>query len=146
MEAWIILIVLIVIYIYKRRQSRFKTQTTKKSNAGYIVTAFTSASTREGDKATDNWKEKLIPVNATLHLNYQNSEGEITERTVDVQKFGYYNDFAYLTGFCRLRQDPRTFRIDRILQCVDMETGEIIENIYTFLQDKQNEGTNHFMT
>lgn len=80
--------------------------------------------------------DKPRPVNAVLNLNYQSGKGERTERIVDVQNFGYYGDFVYLNGICRLRGESRSFRTDRILQCIDIESGEVIDNVHDFIQEK----------
>lgn len=51
-----------------------------------------------------------------VQLRYQGRELAITERTVEpyaiVHRWGWW----YLVGYCRLRMDVRSFRVDRILE------------------------------
>jgi len=59
-------------------------------------------------------------------LYYRDANGVASRRivvcnTIDPSPPGYIN------GFCQLRNDDRTFRIDRIEALVDVETGEFID-------------------
>jgi predicted DNA-binding transcriptional regulator YafY len=49
-------------------------------------------------------------------LQHQNRNGEETERHFDPYALVYRAGYWYTVGYCHLRQDLRTFRIDRILQ------------------------------
>lgn len=79
--------------------------------------------------------EKLesVIVPSVLRLDYIDAEGRNSQRTISIQE---YNGGAYLRGFCELRYDFRTFRIDRINQCIDTETGDIVYNIPDYLLQK----------
>lgn len=50
-----------------------------------------------------------------------------TDRTVDPQRLVHYRDAWYLDAWCRLREDLRTFSLDRIGHCVD--TGEPAQGV-----------------
>jgi hypothetical protein len=77
------------------------------------------------------WKTiEWVPVKVDLQFTYKKSKGKTTNRAVSVTG---YDGSAYLKGFCKLRNSNRTFRIDRILNAVNTETGEIIENIPDYL-------------
>lgn len=62
---------------------------------------------------------------SSIRFKYRDSDGNITERTVDVLsgKRGY--EFK---GYCHLRKDTRTFYFDRIEgdEVVDISTGEVM--------------------
>jgi len=73
-------------------------------------------------------------VRAQLGLQYRDPDGAITARDVDVQQVGRLNQQAYFRGYCHLRQADRTFRIDRIVECWDTESGEVIEDVEAFLR------------
>ena len=47
-------------------------------------------------------------------IKYLNSHGELTERNVNVSEVFINNSRFYLYGYCHLREQERTFRIDRI--------------------------------
>lgn len=61
--------------------------------------------------------EALLQRNA-LELSYRaRSHEQATERTVDPQRLVHYRDTWYLDAWCRLREDLRTFSLDRIEHC-----------------------------
>src|SRR5437667_440381 len=47
-------------------------------------------------------------------LTYRDSEGVLTRRAVEPAAIAATNGHWYLLGYCRLRQAPRWFRLDRI--------------------------------
>jgi predicted DNA-binding transcriptional regulator YafY len=51
-----------------------------------------------------------------VHLQYHPNRGEDTERDFDPYGLTYYQYRWYVVGYCHLRQDLRSFRLDRILQ------------------------------
>ncbi|MCX6048561.1 MAG: YafY family protein [Chloroflexi bacterium] len=51
-----------------------------------------------------------------LELQYQAWNGEVSLRTLDPYGLAYRAGFWYMVGYCHLRQDTRTFRLDRVLQ------------------------------
>jgi hypothetical protein len=76
---------------------------------------------------------------ATLRLWYTDRNGQKTERTVDVWEVGTGVSDNTLVGYCQLRQEPRKFYLHRIHQCVDTETGELINDIYQHLRQKYDQ-------
>lgn len=51
-----------------------------------------------------------------VELGYQSKRDEVTQRTLDPYGLVYRFNHWYVCGFCHLRNDLRTFRIDRIRQ------------------------------
>ena len=51
-----------------------------------------------------------------VHIHYRPSQGEDTERDFDPYGLTYYLQRWYVVGYCHLRQDLRSFRLDRITQ------------------------------
>jgi predicted DNA-binding transcriptional regulator YafY len=49
-----------------------------------------------------------------VHLQYHPSKGEDTERDFDPYGLTYYQNRWYVVGYCHLRQDLRSFRLDRV--------------------------------
>jgi hypothetical protein len=61
--------------------------------------------------------ERAIQYNAPLRITYHTaSRDETTTRVVEPLRIEWRNRVPYLVAFCRLRQDERIFRIDRILK------------------------------
>ncbi len=62
-----------------------------------------------------------------LRIKYCDNDGNVTERQVsDIAPEGMDS----INAFCHLRQERRTFRIEKIVCAIHPETGEIIENLY----------------
>lgn len=79
------------------------------------------------------------PIEATVRLSYRDFEGARTERLVDVRECDTAAPDGLLIGFCHLRQAIRSFRLDRIHRAVDVETGEIIDDICAYAARKYAE-------
>ena len=56
-----------------------------------------------------------------VHLSYRSYTREETERDFDPYGIVFHENVWYTTGYCHLRKDLRTFRLDRITH---LETGE----------------------
>jgi predicted DNA-binding transcriptional regulator YafY len=51
-----------------------------------------------------------------VHIRYHPNRGEDTERDFDPYGLTYYQHKWYAVGYCHLRQDLRSFRLDRVTQ------------------------------
>ena len=52
-----------------------------------------------------------------LRIRYNNLDGSVTERTVLPLVLTYYIEVAVLSAWCTLRDDYRSFRVDKMLAC-----------------------------
>lgn len=78
----------------------------------------------------DDWEpEELKKATAFIKIQYMDAKHEETERSVKVQGF---ND-SYFKGQCKMRKASRTFRFDRLISTVDLNTGEVIEDLHAYL-------------
>ncbi|GAA5445811.1 hypothetical protein Misp06_04016 [Microbulbifer sp. NBRC 101763] len=77
-----------------------------------------------------------IEVNAHLQIDYMDGDGKSTTRSVKVKKLNEMLTGSMVIGFCELRGARRTFRIDRITECIDLETGECVTSVREFLVNK----------
>lgn len=80
--------------------------------------------------------QESFPVKANLFITFRDVEGKVTERPITVQAVGSHLGEPTLVAFCRLRNSNRTFRISRIENCVDEESGEIIDDLYDYLHER----------
>ena len=73
-----------------------------------------------------------------LEIDYKDSKGNETTRQIKLKRYRINpdNKEALLYGFCSLRNGGRDFYASRIQRCVDLETGEVIENIILYLEEK----------
>lgn len=58
--------------------------------------------------------EEAVRSNRVVNLQYRDADGETTQRAVEPVGFFHGGAGWYLIGWCRLRQDRRLFRLDRI--------------------------------
>ncbi len=58
----------------------------------------------------------------SLAIEYQSYNNEFTERVIDPYGIAVHTGIWYTAGYCHLRQDLRTFRLDRIrsIKAIDM--------------------------
>jgi hypothetical protein len=76
------------------------------------------------------------PLNAHLRFDYSDGDNKKTSRSVVMRQFDTALYDGIILGHCELRNANRTFRFNRISNCVDMETGEVISDIRTYLVGK----------
>lgn len=94
------------------------------------------------DEDRDAWEgsfweaENPFRVSAVLKIDYTDANQRRSTRTVDVRQIGVAPGGYLLIGHCQLRNETRTFRTDRIRSCIDVETGEIIADVYSHLKAK----------
>ena len=56
-----------------------------------------------------------------VHIQYHPKQGEDTERDFDPYGLTYYLNKWYVVGYCHLRNDLRSFRLDRITQVKEID-------------------------
>jgi len=54
--------------------------------------------------------------NNQVWMQYRGGRDDATERTIDVYGLVYHAGYWYAAAYCHLRQDLRTFRLDRVVQ------------------------------
>lgn len=59
-----------------------------------------------------------------FEIKYKSAEDEVTVRKIYARNF----DGKVLDAYCFLRNENRTFYIPRIIECVDLETGEVLSS------------------
>lgn len=67
----------------------------------------------------------LVP-DTEYAMEYEASNGEITDRDILFKRLDYKNDREYLYAVCFMRSRVRTFRADRVISLVDKATGEVL--------------------
>jgi len=77
-----------------------------------------------------------LGIAATLRLRYRDGEGRESSRDVEVRAFDPSTPSGLMIGHCRMREATRTFRLDRILDCTDLETGEVVRDTRAWLLER----------
>ncbi len=78
----------------------------------------------------------ITACNAYLRIRYKDRNGQVTRRDIDVTQFGNEIYGGSMYAYCHLRKDYRTFRFDRVISATDRTTGEFINNIGRWLNEK----------
>lgn len=86
------------------------------------------------DDAGEFYEAEFSPFNARLEFTYTNQKGITVARQVDVKEIAFTQSGGWITGYCHLRKEQRTFRMDRIKECFDLESGEIINDLKDSLE------------
>lgn len=68
----------------------------------------------DADKWEDSRETIIDGINCPVTLKYVNHEGIVTKRDVLVNEVFSSNSNYYIMGYCSLREQQRTFRVDRI--------------------------------
>ena len=70
-----------------------------------------------------------IKLNSLAQITYIDSKGQKSERRITILSVSQtLNDNYIIKAYCHEKKSQRTFRLERIQQLTDMETGEIFEN------------------
>jgi hypothetical protein len=133
----IILIALIVFFLRKKSSSPNDT------NVRFTVETrtHTKDSVNEYDTDHDSWEGGFWDASdpkklkAHLQIDYKHGNGNLTTRCVSVREFDNELYGGIIMGYCELRDATRTFRFDRINNCIDLETGEVVQDIKQHLND-----------
>lgn len=76
----------------------------------------TAAATAESDTELVRMIRHCLVSQLQLHLRYRSEDGnEVSERTVDPLRLEVRDRFTYLNAWCHTRNEPRWFRLDRVL-------------------------------
>lgn len=135
-------IVLIVIGAFKMAFDNAKNGLNKQDGLrnGFINVSDPDIKMGVAESSDDNFEgwfydevEEYFPANIRLKIKYLDGKGQTTERVVNVYKFGEATHGWFFLAYCELREENRTFRSDRILECVDIKTGEFINNLPALL-------------
>jgi len=78
-------------------------------------------------------------VEARCTLDYESTSGKRTTRDVDVSAFYRGDGGCIIDCFCHLRNAKRTLSSKSIRRAIDRDTGEVINDLYAFLESKYNE-------
>ena len=82
-----------------------------------------------------------LKVNITLQFDYIDRNDVKTNRVVDVRGVSYDGFGTLLLCHCHLRGEMRNFRPNRIKNCIDVETGEVVGNVMQYVQNQCNIST-----
>jgi tellurite resistance protein len=63
-----------------------------------------------------------------VRINYRDEKNEVSIRNLKVKSFTVKKGVSYIDGHCELRSAHRSFRIDRVIEAVDLRSGEVFSD------------------
>jgi|GEM_PF-6373641 len=87
------------------------------------------------DENDEFWTKYGMPAVTTLHFTYEDGTDKHSERLVDVKLFAESAWGPQLIGHCHTRNATRTFKVDRIKNCVDETSNTNVNDVYDHLCD-----------
>lgn len=81
-------------------------------------------------EALQRWRQhpaRELAADLTCTIAYVDAEGHGSVRRISIRKVRIRDDRIYLVSFCHERQAIRHFLLERIQECWDCETGEVID-------------------
>lgn len=93
----------------------------------------------DGD-SLERWEARRVLIGCgdqrgrLLDITYETDRGELSGRRVTVENMSHVDGVLYLEAFCYLRDEARTFAIERICQVVDCATGEVFRGAIAWLE------------
>lgn len=87
-----------------------------------LVPAVEPASQAKADRGPEGFIADL-----TCVISYVDAQGEPSVRRVSIRQVVKQSGRTYLAGYCHEARGPRQFRLDRVGECWDCNTGEVIE-------------------
>lgn len=71
-----------------------------------------------------------------LRIKYIDKTGKSSQRDITTKSISMHFGDGTIEAYCQTQRGPRTFKMDRIIECIDLETGEFIEDVYQYLRGK----------
>jgi len=137
MEVIIIVAIIVVIAFYIGK--RVGTSKNPEIKVTFESSGFDD---EEDDEDRDSWEggfwDASNPKRLTAHVEFEYIDGNksVTTRAVRIREFDNELNGGIIMGHCKLRNSTRTFRLDRITKCVDLETGELITDVKKYLNER----------
>lgn len=83
---------------------------------------------------------EIIKLNSLAQIAYKDVQGQESERRITMYSINPTIDGDYIIkAFCHERKAQRTFKLSRITELTDIETGEVFNNPQKYFLDRFNE-------
>ena len=130
MEWFIAIAIFVGLFWWSARRSsanHFHGRPREPEQSGYIFQ--TSATVREIDPNAYRIDGTAYP---QFNITYADEDGVVSKRDIFVDRFYKKGGVTHYRCWCFLRDDLRTFRGDRILETVNLQTGRRIKDIEAY--------------
>ena len=76
---------------------------------------------------------------ADLRIQYKDLNGRVTERNIHLRSVVKKDGVLWMHSHCDLRGETRSFLGSRVIQCVDLNTGELISDVVAFFDQMHDQ-------
>lgn len=97
-----------------------------------VTTRVMDSKKRRGSSLGAGRAISIDPV--SVEIDYIDGSYEKSNRSIDIDEIQLTKYRDYFSGYCYLRNDERQFRADRVIKCIDLETGEVTDDMSEFLK------------
>lgn len=134
--SWIVGIALVAFAIYFVFFSRPKSnEIVIRVETNFAHNAPEVDSSEGGDEEKDNWERfdfysaRLLPAKGRYRINYEDQRGLKTERDIEVKRVHENAGKYAIDAHCLLRSAHRSFLGERIQKAINLDSGEIVEDL-----------------
>lgn len=90
---------------------------------------FINSNFEDDESELSNNEEIEDEISSAVFISYKNSKNEISNRRITIKTVKRSSNGDIVIGaYCFERKALRTFRADRIIEAIDIETGEVLDN------------------
>lgn len=90
--------------------------------------------TKKVKNVVKDYSPRINIASSQYAFNYMDANGNFSDREIIFRGVKIQNGKAYLNGICRERNAHRTFRADRIMSLIDLDTGEMFDDADKYVQ------------
>lgn len=84
---------------------------------------------KDNFESFDFYSAQRLEACGSYRINYTDQRGLSTDREIEVKRIHSSGDDYAIDAHCRMRDSHRSFINSRIKKAVDLETGEVVENV-----------------
>ncbi|MFZ6765808.1 helix-turn-helix transcriptional regulator [Undibacterium sp. Di26W] len=88
-----------------------------------VVQLDLAPSATPADKQVLGSLSEAVMQQSRVHLEYRAADGNVSNRDFDAYGVAFHAAYWYAVGFCHLRKDTRSFRLDRVLRVHALDAG-----------------------
>lgn len=107
-----------------------------KETANSFETNFSSGKLNPYYKKTYRDDRDNFKLKTDLRIKYIDRFGKSSQRDITTKSISMDFGDGAIEAYCHTKRGNRTFKLDRIIECIDLETGEFIEDVYRYLRGK----------
>ena len=131
---WIVIIGIVLVFLMVRSYRKSEAEHIEPRPApDHAVTTDTALpETDAWDLDAYQWEER-VPVTMELSIHYMDIKDQRSERNITTLDFAPIDGDVMVRAYCHSRQANRTFRVSRMRNVVDRESGAPIEDVTAYL-------------